>query len=69
MARIRKPLARNFNAPKKCGGKYCYSSRIEADQVMEEKAITNPEVALATYHCVSCGSYHLTQTNKDSLKI
>lgn len=60
MTRIRKPQPQNFNPPKKCGGKYCYPTKLDAELVVEEKSITNPEVDLDIYHCHSCHSWHLT---------
>lgn len=64
MSRIRKPKPQNFNAPRKCGGKFCYETRFDAEQVVAEKAITDPEVELAIYRCMSCGTWHLTSAKK-----
>lgn len=47
--------------PKLCGGKRCYSSRQEATIVKTEQEILTPGLALDVYHCVSCGSWHLTR--------
>lgn len=62
MSRSRKPLARNFSAPKKCGGKFCYATLQQAKLVVEEKNITNPEITLSIYRCLSCGEFHLTRS-------
>jgi len=66
MARTKKPIARQFDAPKTCGGKYCYTTRQAAELVVEEKSITDPELELSIYHCVSCRQFHLTRVKTDT---
>lgn len=61
MSRSRKPLARNFDAPRTCGGKHCYKTQRDAEAVVEEKSILQPELELAIYRCLSCGEFHLTR--------
>lgn len=61
MSRTRKPVPQNFNSPKTCGGKHFYATRHDAELVVEEKAILQPELELTIYHCTSCGKYHLTR--------
>jgi uncharacterized Zn finger protein len=61
MSRIRKPQPQHFNPPKTCGGKHCYQTRHDAELVVLEKEILQPELKLAMYHCHSCGTYHLTR--------
>lgn len=47
--------------PQLCGGKRCYSTKQEAEQVKSEQEIINPELKLSVYKCITCGSYHLTR--------
>lgn len=61
MGRIKKPVPQNFNPPKTCGGKHCYRTRHDAEMVVEEKKIMQPELELTVYRCLSCGTYHLTR--------
>lgn len=61
MSRIRKPTPQNFNSPKLCGGKRCYTTRHDAEAVAEEKQIMQPELELSVYKCLSCGQFHLTR--------
>ena len=63
MSRTKKPLPRNFNSPKTCGGKRCYATRHDAEMVVEEKTIMQPELKLSVYRCLSCGEYHLTRNS------
>ncbi len=65
MSRVRKPLPRHFDAPKLCGGKHCYATRHDAEQVVEEKSITDPELELSVYRCLTCRQFHLTRTKTD----
>lgn len=67
MSRVRKPLPRNFNPHKKCGGKYCYATKLDAEMVVEEKTIMQPELELSVYKCSNCGSYHLTRNKPATL--
>lgn len=61
MSRSRKPVPQNFNAPKTCGGKYCYKTRQDAEQVIAEKEVMQPELTLTSYHCPQCHGWHLTR--------
>ena len=63
MSRTKKPLARDFSSPKTCGGKRCYATQHDAEMVVEEKAVIQPELELSVYRCLSCGEYHLTRSN------
>ncbi len=61
MARIKKPIARNFDAPLLCSGKRRYRTRHEAEMVVDEKTVLQPELELNIYRCLSCGDFHLTR--------
>ncbi|NCU40907.1 hypothetical protein EOL73_04085 [Candidatus Saccharibacteria bacterium] len=69
MARTKKPIARNFDSPRTCGGKFCYRNRQEAEAVIKEKSILQPELELSIYRCLSCGSFHLTRTGQKKQSI
>jgi hypothetical protein len=49
--------------PQKSCGKNCYKSRQEADAVAREQEIifARDDLELKSYHCVSCGGWHLTR--------
>lgn len=61
MSRLSKPRPENFSPPKMCGGKRCYRTHRDAEMVVEEKEILQPELELSIYHCLSCKQYHLTR--------
>ncbi|MGE5312565.1 MAG: hypothetical protein ACM3MA_00960 [Acidobacteriota bacterium] len=65
MSRVRKPTPRSFNPPRTCGGKYCYNNRQDAELVIAEKEILQPELQLTTYYCAVCRSWHLTRVKDD----
>ena len=65
MARSKKPIARHFNAPKTCSGKNRYPTRLDAEQVIAEKAIMQPELELTLYRCAQCRDWHLTRSKKE----
>lgn len=64
VSRAKLPNPRNFDPPKKCGGKYRYDTRRQAELVIEEKTIIEPELNLETYRCNQCRSWHLTRTSR-----
>ncbi|MFZ2494159.1 MAG: hypothetical protein WAW60_00085 [Candidatus Saccharimonadales bacterium] len=49
------------NKPQLCGGKHCYTTKRDAEMVIAEKEIIQPELQLTIYHCIQCGTYHLTR--------
>lgn len=62
MARIRKVSYRDFPAPRLCGGKRCYSTKREAEQVKSEQELLTQDLELTIYRCIQCGQWHLTRT-------
>lgn len=48
---------------KKCGGKNCYSSRKEAEDVRIEQELRDlrGELRIKVYRCAYCSKFHLTQ--------
>ncbi|MCL2451332.1 hypothetical protein FWD20_00380 [Candidatus Saccharibacteria bacterium] len=49
--------------PVKSCGKNCYQSRQEADAVAREQEtiFAGDDLRLKSYHCSSCGKWHLTR--------
>ena len=52
--------------PRQCGGKNCYLTKRDAELVRDEKTIIDPELELAIYHWIDCGSYHLTRVKHET---
>ena len=60
MTRVNKPKL--YPQPKKCGGKMCYPSKHQAEQVKEEQELRDQDLQLSIYRCISCSNWHLTRT-------
>lgn len=60
MARTNKPKL--FPQPKRCGGKMCYPTKHQAEQVKLEQELRNHDLELSIYRCITCGDWHLTRT-------
>lgn len=52
------------NKPQMCGGKRCYASKVDATLVKEEQELLTTGLELATYHCITCGKWHLTRQTR-----
>lgn len=63
MSRPYKPRPQHFDSPKLCGEKRRYRTRHDAEMVIAEKEIMQPELELTVYRCTQCGDFHLTRTS------